>query len=65
MCPDSQIASDYPLRSQKMPNLISHGTDYYFTNELIKDVRKADGSTLIFDETAIAGVRKQLDTFFR
>ncbi len=65
MFPDSQIATDYSLRSRKMSYIISHGTGYYFTNELIKDVRKAHGFTLIFDETTIAGVRKQLDIFFR
>ncbi|CAF1602250.1 unnamed protein product [Rotaria sp. Silwood1] len=65
MFPDSQIATDYSLRSRKISYVISHGTGYYFTNELIKDVRKAHGFTLIFDETTIAGVRKQLDIFFR
>ncbi|CAF1074423.1 unnamed protein product [Adineta steineri] len=65
MFPDSQVATDYSLRSRKISYVISHGTGYYFTNELIKDVRKAYGFTLLFDETTIAGVRKQLDIFFR
>lgn len=64
MFPDSQIAIDYSLRQRKL-YIISHGTSYYFTNELIKDVRKAYGFSLLFDETTIAGVRKQLDIFFR
>ena len=59
MFPDGQIATDYSLRSRKLSCVISHGTGYYFTNELIKDVRRAHGFTLIFDETTIAGVRKQ------
>ncbi|CAF2878991.1 unnamed protein product [Rotaria sp. Silwood2] len=65
MFPDSQIAVDYSLRERKLSYVISHGTGYYFTNELIKDVRKAYGFSLLFDETSIAGVRKQLDIFFR
>jgi hypothetical protein len=65
MFPDSQIAIDYSLRQRKLSYIISHGTGYYFTNELIKDVRKAYGFSLLFDETTIAGVRKQLDIFFR
>ncbi|CAF1297097.1 unnamed protein product [Rotaria sp. Silwood1] len=65
MFPDSQIAADYSLRQRKLSYVISHGTGYYFTNELIKDVRKAYGFSLLFDETTIAGVRKQLDIFFR
>ncbi|CAF4237449.1 unnamed protein product, partial [Rotaria magnacalcarata] len=46
MFPGSQIATDYSLRSRKMSYVISHGTVYYLTNELIKDVRKAYGFTL-------------------
>lgn len=65
MFPDSQIAANYSLHARKVSYVISHGTGYYFTNELIKDVRKAHGFTLTFDETTIAGVRKQLDIFFR
>ena len=38
MLPDSQIASDYSLRSRKLSCVISHGKGYYFTSELIKDV---------------------------
>lgn len=65
MFPDSQIAADYSLRQRKLSYVLSHGTGYYFINELIKDVRKAHGFSLLFDETTIAGVRKQLDIFFR
>ena len=32
--------------------------DYYFTNTLIKDVKKAHGFSLLFDETTIVGIRK-------
>ncbi|CAF1113749.1 unnamed protein product [Rotaria sordida] len=64
MFPGSQITADYSLRQQKLSDVISHGTGYYFTNELIKDVGKAHESSLLFDETTIAGVRKQLDIFF-
>ena len=65
MFPDSSIAADYSLRSRKLSYVMSHGTGYYFTNELVKDVRKAHGYSLIFDETTIVGVRKQLDLFLR
>ncbi|CAM2724318.1 unnamed protein product [Rotaria socialis] len=65
MFPDSHIANDYSLRPQKLSYVVSHGTSYYFNNELIKDVRKAHGFLLLFDETTIVGVRKQLDIFFR
>lgn len=65
MFPDSQIAADDSLRSRKLSYVVSHGTGFYFTSELIKDVGKAHGFTLIFDETTIPGVRKQLDIFFR
>ncbi|CAF3378494.1 unnamed protein product [Rotaria sp. Silwood2] len=65
MFPDSQIAADYSLRQRKLSYVVSHGTSYYFTNELIKDVCKAYGFSLLFDKTTIAGVRKQLDIFFR
>ncbi|CAF3425785.1 unnamed protein product [Rotaria sp. Silwood2] len=54
MFPDSQIAADYSLRQRKLSYVISHGTSYYFTNGLIKDVRKAYGFSLLFDETTIA-----------
>ena len=64
MFPDIQIASDYSLRARKVSYAISHGTGYYFTSELIEDVHKTAGFTLIFDEITIAGVRKQLDIFF-
>ncbi|CAF3723661.1 unnamed protein product [Rotaria socialis] len=64
MFPDSHIANDYSLRPQKLSYVVSHGTSYYFNNELIKDVRKAHGFLLLFDETTIVGVRKQLDIFF-
>ncbi|CAF4774077.1 unnamed protein product, partial [Rotaria socialis] len=60
MFPDSHIANDYSLRPQKLSYVVSHGTSYYFNNELIKDVRKAHGFLLLFDETTIVGVRKQL-----
>jgi len=43
MFPDSSIAADYSLRPRKLSYIISHGTGYYFTNELIKDVRKVHG----------------------
>ena len=65
MFPDSHIANDYSLRPRKLSYVVSHGTGYYFNNELIKDVRKAHGFSLLFDETTIVGVRKQLDIFFR
>ncbi|CAF1225658.1 unnamed protein product [Rotaria sordida] len=65
MFPDSSIATVYSLRPRKLSYVISHGTGYYFTNELIKDVRKAHGFSLLFDETTITGIRKQLDIFFR
>jgi hypothetical protein len=65
MFPDSQIARDYSLRPRKLSYVVAHGTGYYFTNELIKDVRKAYGYSLLFDETTIVGVRKQLDLFVR
>ncbi|CAF4714929.1 unnamed protein product [Rotaria socialis] len=63
MFPDSHIANDYSLRPQKLSYVVSHGTSYYFNNELIKDVRKAHGFLLLFDETTIVGVRKQLEIF--
>jgi hypothetical protein len=65
MFPDSSIATDYSLRPRKLSYIISIGTGYYFTNELLKDIRKAHGFSLLFDETTIPGVRKQLDLFFR
>jgi hypothetical protein len=64
MFSDSFIAADYSLRPQKLSYFISYRTSYYFSNKLIKDIRKAYGFSLLFDETTIADVRKQLD-FFR
>ncbi|CAF0722491.1 unnamed protein product [Rotaria sp. Silwood1] len=64
MFSDSSIAADYSLRPRKLSYVISHGTSYYFTSELIKNIRKAHGFSLLFDESTIAGVRRQLDIFF-
>ena len=58
MFSDSSIAADYSLRSRKLSYVISHGTGFYFANELIKDVRKAHGFSLLFDETTIADALK-------
>ena len=65
MFPDSKIAADYAMKDRKISYVISHGTGHYFVRELIKDVNKAPSYSLLFDETTIVGVRKQLDLHIR
>ncbi|CAF5046880.1 unnamed protein product, partial [Rotaria sp. Silwood1] len=65
MFPDSKIAADYAMKDRKLSYMISHGTGHYFVRELVKDVNKAPSYSLLFDETTIVGVRKQLDLHIR
>ncbi|CAF2442928.1 unnamed protein product [Rotaria sp. Silwood2] len=63
--PDSKIATDYVMKDRKLSYMISHGTGHYFVRELVKDVNKAPSYSLLFDETTIVGVQKQLDLHIR
>ena len=65
MFPDSKIAADYAMKDRKISYVISHGTDHYFVHELVKNVNKARCYSLLFDETTIVEVRKQLDLHIR
>ncbi|CAF2034039.1 unnamed protein product [Rotaria magnacalcarata] len=65
MFPDSKVAADYAMKDRKLSYVVSHGTGYFFIRELIKDVLKAPAYSLLFDETTIVGVRKQLDLHIR
>jgi hypothetical protein len=65
MFSDSNIAKEFSVKPRKLSYILSHGTGYYFTKIMLHDLMKAPGFTLIFDETIIVGVRKQLDLHFR
>ncbi|CAM4933136.1 unnamed protein product [Rotaria socialis] len=65
MFPDSKVAADYAMKDRKLSYVVSHGTGSFFIRELIKDVLKAPAYLLLFDETTIVGVRKQLDLHIR
>lgn len=65
MFPDSKVAADYAMKDRKLSYVVSHGTGHFFVRELVKDVLKAPSYSLLFDETTIVGVRKQLDLHFR
>ncbi|CAF3906784.1 unnamed protein product [Rotaria sp. Silwood1] len=65
MFPDSKIAADYAMKDRKLSYVISHGTGHFLLRELVKDVNKAPSYSLLFDETTIVGVRKQLDLHIR
>ena len=65
MFSDSTIAKEFSMKPRKLSYIISHGLGYYFTRAMLTDLIKAPGYTLIFDETVIVGVRKQLDLHFR
>jgi hypothetical protein len=65
MFPDSKIAADYAMKDRKLSYVVSHGTGHFFVRELVKDVNKAPSYSLLFDETTIVGVRKQLDLHIR
>ncbi|CAF3008436.1 unnamed protein product [Rotaria sp. Silwood2] len=65
MFPDSKVAADYAMKDRKVSYILSHGTGYFFARELVKDVLKAPAYSLLFDETTIVGVRKQLDLHLR
>jgi hypothetical protein len=65
MFADSTIAKEFTMKPRKLSYVLSHGTGHYFTNEMLRDLVRAPGYTLIFDETIIVGVRKQLDLHVR
>ncbi|CAF1660527.1 unnamed protein product, partial [Adineta ricciae] len=65
MFSDSNIAKTFSLKPRKLSYILSHGTGHYFTKTMLQDLIKAPAFTLIFDETVIVGVRKQLDLHFR
>jgi len=65
MFPDSKVAADYAMKDRKLSYVMSHGTGHFFARELVKDVLKAPSYSLLFDETTIVGVRKQLDLHIR
>ncbi|CAF0889999.1 unnamed protein product [Didymodactylos carnosus] len=65
MFPDSRIATDFVMRSKKVSYVIAHGISVYFHDELVKDVKKSNGYSLIYDETTTVGVKKQLDIYLR
>ncbi|CAF0853454.1 unnamed protein product [Didymodactylos carnosus] len=58
---DSNIARDFTMISRKLSYVISHSIGQYFTGQLVKHVKNAQGYTPIFDETVIVGMKKQLD----
>ncbi|CAF1285320.1 unnamed protein product [Didymodactylos carnosus] len=65
MFPDSRIAQDFTMGSTKLSYAIAHETGKYFHDELVRDVGKAQAFTVIFDETTVPGVKKQLDIYLR
>lgn len=65
MFPDSNIVKEFSMRPRKLSYILSHGTGPYFTKVMLNDLMKAPGFTIIFDETIVVGVRKQLDLHFR
>ena len=65
MFSDSTIAKEFSMKPRKLSYTLSHGLGHYFNRTMLSDLVKAPGYTLIFDETVIIGVRKQLDLHFR
>jgi hypothetical protein len=66
MLPDSTIAKNMTLGSNKMSYLIAHGLGPFFSAQTVGEINKSKAFfTLHFDETMNAQVKKQMDVLVR